>query len=89
MEKNESKILIRNLINKIYNSTDITEEILSEIEKDLEIISKYLKETKFSRELSIFIESARKQKTQIGKNSFKFLFLSNLEKRYQRLCREE
>ncbi|MDA3855836.1 MAG: hypothetical protein PF569_06240 [Candidatus Woesearchaeota archaeon] len=89
MNKDETKVLIRNLINKIYNSADITNDILDEIEEDLKIISEYLQETRFSRELGVFISSAREQKNQIGKNSFKFLFLSNLEKRYQRLCREE
>ncbi len=89
MKQNEVKALIRDLINKIYNSSDISNEILDETQKDLDVISKLLEETQFSRELKVFLDSARAQDNQIGKNSFKFLILSNLEKRYQKLCRLE
>ena len=89
MNKDKSKDLVRDLINKIYNSADITDDILDEIENDLKIISEYLRETRFSRELQVFVDSAKAQKNQIGKNNFKYLLLSNLEKRYKRLCFEE
>ena len=78
--------MFRELINKVYNSTDIDNDLLDEIELDLKKISKIVRETQFSRELRTFIASAREQKSQIARNNFKFLILSNLEKRYRRLC---
>lgn len=80
------KEMLRELINKVYNSTKIDNALLDEIEVDLVKIAKVVRETQFSRELATFIASARAQKSQVAKNNFKFLILSNLEKRYRRLC---
>lgn len=89
MNKNEAKDLIRDLINKIYNEPNLTCEILDEVEVDLKEIFDLVGETSFSRELNLFIKSARGYDDLASRSHFKFLILSNLEKRYQRICRLE
>jgi len=65
MEIKKLQEIFRKLINKVYNSTKIDDELLKEIEEDLANAAKIIKETQYSRELSLFIETIKKEKIQI------------------------
>lgn len=89
MEKQEAIKLFSELITKIYNSTDLTNELLDEIEIDLKKIDKLLPRKQYYRELMIFLDKARDVKNIISRNNYKFLFLSDLESRLNMLKRLE
>lgn len=87
MEKQEAIKLFSSLITKIYNSTDLTDELLDDIEKDLKKIDKLLPRKQYYRELMIFLDKARDVDNLISRNNYKFLFLSDLESRLNMLKR--
>lgn len=83
------KELTRQLISKIYNSPYITDEILLEIDKDIEKITQKNDNDSLKREIKVLIKGAKEHNNKIIRNNFRFLFLSNLEKEYKRLCLAE
>lgn len=89
MKKQEAIKLFSSLITKIYNSTDLTDELLDEIEKDLKKIDNLLPRKQYYRELMVFLDKAKTQENMISRNNYKFLFLSDLESRLNMLKRLE
>lgn len=89
MNKKDAIKLFRDLINKIYISTDLTDELLNEIDVDLKLIDSILPKKQYYRELIIFLDKAREIDNILLRNNYKFLFLSNLEKRLDMLKRLE
>lgn len=89
MNKKDAINLFRDLINKIYISTDLTDELLNEIDTDLKLIDSILPKKQYYRELNIFLDKAREIDNILLRNNYKFLFLSNLEKRLDMLKRLE
>ena len=89
MKKEEAIKLFSDLITKVYNSTDLTDELLDEIDNDLKIIDKLLPRKQYYRELVIMLDKARELENVILRNNYKFLFLSDLEKRLDMLKRLE
>ena len=89
MKKEEGIKLFSELINKIYNSTDLTDELLCEVDEDLKIIDDLLPRKQYYRELVVMLDKAREIDNLILRNNYKFLFLSDLEKRLNMLKRLE
>lgn len=89
MEKQEAITLFSELITKIYNSTDLTDDLLDEIEEDLKKIDDLLPRKQYYRELIVFLDKARDVENLISRNNYKFLFLSDLESRLNMLKRLE
>lgn len=81
--------MTRDLINKIYNSSKLTDSLLDEVKKDIELMNEFITKKAPYRELIILIDSAKMQKNMIVRQNYKFLILSNLEKRYKRLIESE
>lgn len=85
MDKDNCKNLIRDLINKVYNSTDLTNELLDEIQEDIEKMNEFISKKAPYRELVVLIEGAKKQESMAIRQNYKYTILSTLEKRYRRL----
>lgn len=85
MTKTNHIEMIRVLINKIYNTPNLTDDLLVEIKKDIKQISKLVDENKAYRELLVLIDAAKVQKLITARNNFKFAILSGLEKEYKKL----
>ena len=89
MEKDECKNLVRNLINKIYNVTTLSDELLDEVKNDIELMNEFISKKAPYRELVVLIDSAKRQTNLTIRQSYKYVILGNLEKRYKRLDGKE
>lgn len=83
MNKEKAIKLFSELITKIYESENLTNELLLEIKKDLKKIDDLIPRKQYYRELVIFLDKAKKENDLNLRNNYKFLFLSGLEKRLE------
>ena len=89
MAKADYVEMVRALINKIYNTPNLTDDLLSEIKRDIKKISKLVDENKAYRELLVLIDAAKVQRLITARNNFKFAILSSLEKEYKKLTSQK
>ena len=81
----EVKQKFENVLDKMYESIDLTIEILEAIDTTLNEINKIMPPNHFYREIKIFVDKAKKTDNLIKRNNLRSLILENLEEEYRKV----